>query len=276
LRDACKTRREVYCQSSLLALLTFISPWIDANDGSKFTSEDYRGVDAEASAQWAQSEGPNLIHGSDPHGRPFYYEIGNPSLMFLHPVAPETASTRLPRHFLVPETNFLFFEAPVCSFVATYTPNNLDEGLLAARHGASIPSVPDEPWIDLRDEDQSLVGGIVVPAVVWRDMELPGRYSVVAISRSSSKFDIEEGLSPPPGDDSDLSAVFVQPKDNPLDPGIDNGFDTGKYDANRPWCMYEVMMIQWDGDVAVRLGVGTCHVEVFHQAERVRKRIVLG
>jgi hypothetical protein len=41
--------------------------------------------------------------------------------------------------------------------------------------------------------------------------------------------------------------------DNPLDPRIANGFDAGKYNANRPWCMYEVMMIQWDGDVAAQM-----------------------
>jgi hypothetical protein len=80
-------------------------------------------------------------------------------------------------------------------------------------------------WIDVRDEDRSLVGGISVPAMVWRDMELLGRYSVIVISRSSLRFDIEDDLSPPPDDDSDLSTVFVQQKGDPLDPGIANDFD---------------------------------------------------
>ena len=54
-------------------------------------------------------------------------------------------------------------------------------------------------------------------------------------------------------------------------------FDRDMFDEFKKWCLYNVMMIEWDSDdVASRTGIGVCHIDAFEQANPVRKRITLG
>ena len=54
-------------------------------------------------------------------------------------------------------------------------------------------------------------------------------------------------------------------------------FDHDMFDKFKKWCLYNVMMIEWDSDdVASRTGIGVCHIDAFEQASPVRKRITLG
>jgi hypothetical protein len=52
-------------------------------------------------------------------------------------------------------------------------------------------------------------------------------------------------------------------------------FDTRAYDENRPWCLFNVMMIEWKGRVAYRLAIGRIHVDAFLYADSIRKEITL-
>lgn len=54
------------------------------------------------------------------------------------------------------------------------------------------------------------------------------------------------------------------------------GFDQQWYDATKPWCVYNIMLVEWIDGVAYRLGVGQMHIDSWAQAHPVKKIIELG
>lgn len=53
-------------------------------------------------------------------------------------------------------------------------------------------------------------------------------------------------------------------------------FDHTRYDAEKFFCVYNVMLVEWKEGVAYRLGLGWVHIDAFHQAFPERKSITLG
>lgn len=53
-------------------------------------------------------------------------------------------------------------------------------------------------------------------------------------------------------------------------------FDHTRYDAEKFFCVYNVMLVEWKEGVAYRLGLGWVHIDAFHQAFPERKFITLG
>lgn len=53
-------------------------------------------------------------------------------------------------------------------------------------------------------------------------------------------------------------------------------FDHTKYDAEKFFCVYNVMLVEWKESVAYRLGLGWVHIDAFHQALPEKKFITLG
>jgi hypothetical protein len=58
--------------------------------------------------------------------------------------------------------------------------------------------------------------------------------------------------------------------------GTELPFDRTEFDASKPWCFYDVMLIEWKDGVAYREGIGVCHIDAFRRANPVVRRIVLG
>ena len=56
----------------------------------------------------------------------------------------------------------------------------------------------------------------------------------------------------------------------------DELFDLQYYDANICWCLYNVLMVEWQDNVAYRLGIGLVHIHAFDAAEPVKNRLLLG
>ncbi|KAH7064365.1 heterokaryon incompatibility protein-domain-containing protein [Paraphoma chrysanthemicola] len=52
-------------------------------------------------------------------------------------------------------------------------------------------------------------------------------------------------------------------------------FNTDRYDASYPWCMFNVLMIEWRGDHVQRVSVGRIHIGAFLTANPVRKNICM-
>jgi Heterokaryon incompatibility protein (HET) len=62
-------------------------------------------------------------------------------------------------------------------------------------------------------------------------------------------------------------------KGGPYKDDFHNFFDYDKYDCNRKWPVYNVLMVLWqDGTVAIRLGVGKIHVDAFDNAETFEQK----
>ena len=53
------------------------------------------------------------------------------------------------------------------------------------------------------------------------------------------------------------------------------GFDLRRYDKHKPWCIYNVMMVEWKGGVASRVGLGTVHIDAFYQAQPEERLVIL-
>ena len=53
------------------------------------------------------------------------------------------------------------------------------------------------------------------------------------------------------------------------------GFDLRRYDKHKPWCIYNVMMVEWKGEVASRVGLGTVHIDAFYQAQPEERLVIL-
>jgi hypothetical protein len=53
-------------------------------------------------------------------------------------------------------------------------------------------------------------------------------------------------------------------------------FDRRRYDACKPFCLYEFLVVEWNGDVAHRIGIGKLHIDAWAQEKPKEKLITLG
>jgi hypothetical protein len=56
----------------------------------------------------------------------------------------------------------------------------------------------------------------------------------------------------------------------------DKIFDLGRHPWYICWCLYNVIVVEWGGNVAYRTGIGKIHIQAFDGACPERKQIVLG
>jgi hypothetical protein len=66
----------------------------------------------------------------------------------------------------------------------------------------------------------------------------------------------------------------IKPR-GPLD-SSEEEFDQDAYDINICWCMYSVLVVEFEGDVAKRIAVGRVHVNAFNGASPERRSFCLG
>jgi hypothetical protein len=66
----------------------------------------------------------------------------------------------------------------------------------------------------------------------------------------------------------------INPRD-PLDPSEEE-FDQEVYDRNICWCMYNVLVVKFEGEIARRIAVGRVHVDAFDGADPEQKTFCLG
>ncbi|KAF4635926.1 hypothetical protein G7Y89_g2173 [Cudoniella acicularis] len=58
--------------------------------------------------------------------------------------------------------------------------------------------------------------------------------------------------------------------------GLPTPFDAKHYDWNKPWVLYNIMIIERKEDVVFRIGLGQIHISAFWTAGPVEKDIILG
>jgi len=90
-----------------------------------------------------------------------------------------------------------------------------------------------------------------------------------SVGRSDPAWDVkEERYRGIPG------SAALNPQD-PLGPE-DEIFDQTAYDADVCWCLYNVLLVQWEDNVAFRVGIGQVHIHAFDKAQPIWKSIKLG
>jgi hypothetical protein len=131
------------------------------------------------------------------------------------------------------------------------------------------------------DRDGAHCGYVAVDANTFLALQ-PGLYSFVRLSQttlihteddpawddSTQAFSRSPGL---PGDGSKYDWVSFSGK-----PEKELYFDNQIFDPTIAWCLYNVMMVEWKGSVAYRLGIGAIHITAYDESSPVVREVLLG
>lgn len=242
--------------------------WLDASSESHlFTTDDYR----------APMENVDAEHwdiGINSTGVPYYFRAEEPDLWFLHPVARE--QNRRPLSFLSKSTDLKFLTL-VASFSVTGEHNSgqVFSGAPFCENN-SHTACP----LSILTPERLVAGTVQIPAPLVKNLKW-GVYDFVLLSRTSvtrgKGFEGDDPYPPPASEDS----LHIPPlaQSHSLERGLLHdfpfGFDHTVYDKTKSWCLYNVMMVEWNGEVASRIGLGIVHIDAFHQAQPKERKISL-
>ena len=104
-----------------------------------------------------------------------------------------------------------------------------------------------------------------------------GQKEFIVISRCSINSDPSQGVEDLETPVTDLPELYPRSvpyrKNHPIHESAH--FDTFRYSSSLPWCMFNVLMIEWKGKVAHRVAAGRIHIGAFLEAGLIRKHIHL-
>lgn len=248
--------------------------WIESG-GQRFSGKDFRypkGANQDVArrqeyrAQWK---------GALEDGVPYYWERDNPRLWFFHPTAPEEQRTLGPN--LKSRTNHLVFEAETTEF----NPSTIDDDhywpMCLYDHKCTKDTHIMCP-LGLASSPGKVGGYVLVPAEISTTLKrncTESPYALVMISRCKGPEQESRGDGNP---DLllDSDATTMEEQSFPDRPRGRAPFDQQRYDGEKAWCMYNIMLVEWIANVAYRVGVGKMHIDAWAQAEPTRKQITLG
>lgn len=135
-------------------------------------------------------------------------------------------------------------------------------------------------------------GNVLSPhcGVLYNDIDLstlgvtlPAKLSFVKLSQTTLQQAYYPGNNASPPDVLDQLTPGLGIRDRPTDSRemgpnkVNRYFSYDHYDYANIWCLYNVLAVVWDGDVAFRVGIGKVHVDAFDSSPSLRtKRIWLG
>ena len=104
----------------------------------------------------------------------------------------------------------------------------------------------------------------------------PGLHEFICLSQTTLSHADSD-----PAWDEETESYAGKPGGSPITPRPllnqeDEPFDQGRYDPNICWCLYNVMMIEWQDGVAYRVGIGQVHVHAFDRVSSRSHKILLG
>ena len=248
--------------------------WI-GDDGQKFTSKDCRypkGANRDPVKRILyRCEWKDALE----KGVPYYWEVKNPAQYFLHPTALEDERTIGPD--LRKGTDHIVFQAEATDVFQIGWGHYLTMAIYFHKCTSENHTVCPLP---LRDPDGFIAGYVLVPGDVSTKMNSEVHYEIIMISRAMNFSQADRGEGNP-----DLlvdnEATTLEKTHFPDAPDINTsqngyGFDERRFDSKKPWCLYNIMLIETRDGVAYRLGVGTMHIDAWAQARSEKKVIVLG
>jgi Heterokaryon incompatibility protein (HET) len=212
---------------------------------------------------------------------PYYYEHDNPDIWCLHPTAPK--DQRLPLYLIHSGSHQLRFNAHSAFFriSTTHRPAQYDP-VSSCDQNVHILCP-----IDVFDPDGFVAGTIYVPGRFLPTVQSPETKEFICLSRRRGhylesdfdkvyKADQNHKSHPTPEDDfRDIpDRVTLYPEQRWLH-HVDDKYDHRRYNKNKPWPLYNVMMIERVDGVAYRVAIGIIHVTAFIRAKPTWKLIVL-
>ena len=249
--------------------------WVDSN-GTKFSGEDFRYPTTAVEDSFKRLAYRIKWRGALESGVPYYWEKSNPESYFSHPTAPE--DRRMPGPNLEAGTNHLVFEAEMEEGTEHFTIGGHYITWALARHKCTEDNHTVCPLV-IRDSDGYVAGYVKVPAEL-AELNPANTYNLINISRTKASEQEGRGEINPDLliDEED---VTMEKQSFPDRPDVQKANDSSacdprRFDTQKPWCLYNVMLVEWIDEVAYRLGVGTVHIDAWVQAKPRKTIITLG
>lgn len=214
---------------------------------------------------------------------PYYYQREHPDIWCLHPTAPKEA--RPPRPLLLPGTHELRFKAQTAMLRIVVKPHILaipGYDLLSSCTQSRHIRCP----VEIISVDSFVAGTMYVPANIMETLTskpcefvcLSRRRGYYGDTIGQAVYTRCQGYDTYPQSKDDFEDVSKHPT---LYPGqyrtmkLGDKYDPSRYNKNKPWPLYNVMLIERKGNLAFRVAIGTVHVTAFLQAKPVEKLIIL-
>jgi hypothetical protein len=224
-----------------------------------------------------------LSTGKNDGGPSYYYQPEHPDIWCLHPTAAKEA--RLPRSLLLPGTHELRFKAQTAMLRIVVKPHIV----------VPVFYVPLSPCthsrhiccpVEIISVDNFVAGTVYIPAHIMGTLTSEPREFVCLSRRRGYRGDTigqeiyakYQGCDTYPQPKDDFKEV---PKHPTLYPGhyriewAQDKYDHSRYNQNKPWPLYNVMLIERKGNLAFRVATGIVHVTAFLEAGPVEKLIIL-
>jgi hypothetical protein len=244
--------------------------WLEVKDGSQAKVTTWR------------SPSHSIMSGWMPTYRGYTLWDEKSDVVYSQPVMSKDFENR---NLVHPVTRHLHLEADVAEFIVA---GKLFRGLQSGRetgnyvYGDNIAfgGSSGDP-LALHDCRNKFRCGVVYNdlALSTLGIEMPCLASFIKLSQTTMS---ETFVMDPPHaldnvlSDSSTREILSDSRDIKPDK-LHNFFDYEKYDCSDRWCLYNVLMVCWSGDVAFRIGVGKIHVEAFDNASDLKhKRFYLG
>ena len=252
--------------------------WVN-DDGQAHEADEFRKLSSgnlEEQSQWLSRWTKHEMRS----GLQYFTEEVNPGVWFHHPTAEE--DERFPGPDLVPGTSHLRFWA-----------STIHLKVIGEWHPPANEKGPQ--WrLRLVDRDGYASGYLHIPIALLYQLDfIKFDYDLVVISRTTHGLTINELSQDSTGkaqtEDAirysknyvDSEDITMEKQNFPDEPSIENdkwglGIDRRRFDIYKPFCLYVILLIEWRGDVAYRIGTGSMHIDAWAQSDVVRKLITLG
>jgi len=263
----------------------------------EFTSDEYRAPyaqDSDANYQAWRKEWTEKATRSDFR---YFYHSSDPDVWFRNPVAPEAERNPRLGSPCDPTTGHLRFWAWTIDVVF---PKEWQSPKNAAGPFWQFP---------FGDKNNHIMGHFKVPIEVLPTMNHTKVYDLVVIARTRhglTREEIKETKGPSEGDkktstltaensakNEELSTKkpledYDDEKDVTLEENFfpdetqsenskwDLSFDRQRFDAYKPFCLYEFLLVEWIDGVAYRIGHGKAHIDAWVREDPKWKLITLG
>jgi hypothetical protein len=262
--------------------------WKDAVTGRYFTSCRFRRSEtAEPDDAWFEDD---WVRGNPSLEREewwtydlCYHEKENPGMLFLHPVSKDSNPAELESFTHVRlGTQHLRIRCMAIRFIMTGEHGDpLLSTLVACKDDQHIVCA-----LKVFNRIGSLVGTVQIPGSIAKDFH-PGEYEFICLSRTHLICDTIRATDMSPfGDGFDDSGHGTDTQDSPtdmysetsiLDPQDSVEFDVKAFDASKPWCIYNVLLVETvSSGESRRVGLGKVHVDAFLGGEWAWKDMILG
>lgn len=202
-----------------------------------------------------------------------FHESHDPLRLFLHPTARE--NERISRQLTEPHSGrFLGVQTLCARFLVSDRHASITAAILSC-----TPAEHNICALELHSEAGSCIGTLQLPSYLTLRM-CNTTQDFILLSRTRLTSDpcdpqhypsITNDLVDPTLLDTKIS--LAEDEMNELD-YVD--FDTSRYNVTKPWCLYNIMLIETRNEVSYRVGLGRVHVDAFLEATPTYREVLLG